>query len=57
MHQSVALKSSGQYLQINELKTKLNTGDELQLTVSLSTGKKLQIILVAKSAYDEVHSR
>jgi len=56
-HQSVALKSSGQYLQINELKTKLNTGDELQLTLSLSNGKKLQIIAVAKSAYDQLHGR
>ncbi len=56
-HQSVALKSSGQYLQINELKSKLSTGDELHLTVSLSNGKKLQLMLVAKSAYDEVHGR
>jgi copper(I)-binding protein len=56
-HQSVALKASGQYLQINELKTKLSTGDELHLTVSLSNGKKLQLMLVAKSAYDEVHGR
>lgn len=56
-HQSIALKSSGQYLQINELKTKLSTGDELHLTVSLSNGKKLQLMLVAKSAYDEVHGR
>lgn len=56
-HQSIALKSSGQYLQINELKTKLSTGDELHLTVSLSNGKKLQLILLAKSAYDEVHGR
>jgi len=56
-HQSVALKASGQYLQINELKTKLSTGDELHLTVSLSNGKKLQLMLLAKSAYDEVHGR
>jgi copper(I)-binding protein len=54
-HQSVALKASGRYLQINELKTKLSTGDELQLTVSLSTGKHLQILAVAKSAYDQLH--
>ena len=32
-HQSIALKSSGQYLQINELKTKLSTGDELHLSL------------------------
>ena len=56
-HQSIALKGSGQYLQINELKTKLSTGDELHLTVSLSNGKKLQLMLLAKSAYDEVHGR
>lgn len=56
-HQSVALKSSGQYIQINELKSKLSTGDELHLTVSLSNGKKLQLMLVAKSAYDEIHGR
>lgn len=56
-HQSIALKSSGQYLQINELKTKLSTGDELHLTLSLSNGKKLQLMLLAKSAYDEVHGR
>lgn len=54
-HQSVALKSSGRYLQINDLKTKLSTGDELQLVVSLSNGQKLQLIALAKSAYDQVH--
>ena len=54
-HQSVALKSSGRYVQINDLKTKLSTGDELHLVVSLSNGQKLQLIALAKSAYDEVH--
>ncbi len=54
-HQSVALKASGRYLQINELKTKLSTGDELHLVVSLSNGQKLQLIALAKSAYDQVH--
>lgn len=54
-HQSVALKSSGRYLQINDLKTKLSTGDELHLVVSLSNGQKLQLIALAKSAYDQVH--
>lgn len=56
-HHSVTLKSSGRYLQINELKTVLTTGDELHLLVSLSNGKQLQIIALAKSAYDEVHGR
>lgn len=55
--QSVALKSSGRYVQINELKTRLSTGDELHLEVSLSNGQKLHIVAVAKSAYDQVHSR
>jgi copper(I)-binding protein len=55
--QSVALKSSGRYVQINELKTRLSTGDELHLEVSLSNGQTLHIVAVAKSAYDQVHSR
>jgi len=54
-HQSVALKSSGRYLQINDLKTKLSTGDELHLVISLSNGQKLQLVALAKSAYDQVH--
>ncbi len=54
-HQSVALKASGRYLQINDLKTRLTTGDELHLEVSLSNGQKLQLIARAKSAYDQVH--
>jgi copper(I)-binding protein len=54
-HQSVALKSSGRYLQINDLKTKLSTGDELHLVVSLSNGQKLPLIALAKSAYDQAH--
>ncbi len=55
--QSVALKSSGRYVRINELKTRLSTGDELHLEVSLSNGQKLYIVALAKSAYDQVHSR
>jgi len=55
--QSVALKSSGRYVQINELKTRLSTGDELHLEVSLSNGHKLHVIALAKSAYDQVHGR
>jgi copper(I)-binding protein len=54
-HQSVALKSSGRYVQINDLKNKLSTGDELHLVVSLSNGQKLQLIALAKSAYDQAH--
>ncbi len=55
--QSVALKSSGRYVQINDLKTRLSTGDELHLEVSLSKGQKLHVIALAKSAYDQVHGR
>lgn len=55
--QSVALKSSGRYVQINELTTRLSTGDELHLEVSLSNGQKLHIVALAKSAYDQVHGR
>mgnify|MGYP003554385187 CR=1 FL=1 len=55
--QSVALKSSGRYVQINELKTRLSTGDELYVDVSLSNGQTLHIVAVAKSAYDQVHGR
>ncbi|GGY67754.1 hypothetical protein GCM10011613_09940 [Cellvibrio zantedeschiae] len=54
-HQSVALKSSGRYVEINDLKAKLSTGDELHLLVSLSNGQKLQLVARAKSAYDQVH--
>lgn len=54
-HQSVALKSSGRYLQINELKGKLNTGDELHLTVSLSNGRSIEVVALAKSTYDQMH--
>ncbi len=55
--QSVALKSSGRYVQINDLKTRLSTGDELHLELSLSNGQKLYVIALAKSAYDQVHGR
>ncbi|RZA06612.1 MAG: copper chaperone PCu(A)C [Moraxellaceae bacterium] len=55
-HQSVALKSSGRYVQINDLKIRLTTGDELHLVVSLSNGQKLELIALAKSAYDQIHS-
>lgn len=54
-HQSVALKSSGRYLQINDLKGKLSTGDELHLIVSLSNGRSIDVIALAKSAYDQMH--
>jgi len=54
-HQSVALKSNGHYIQINDLKNRLTTGDELQLVVSLSNGQKLQVVALAKSAYDQMH--
>ncbi len=54
-HESVTLTPKGSFLQINDLKAKLNTGDELQLSVSLSNGQRLQIIAVAKSAYDQTH--
>lgn len=54
-HQSVALKASGRYLQINDLKGRLTTGDELHLDVSLSNGQKLVLVARAKSAYDQTH--
>ena len=54
-HESFTLNPNGSFLQINDLKTKLNTGDELQLSVSLSNGQRLQIVAVAKSAYDQTH--
>lgn len=54
-HQSVALKSSGRYLQVNNLKGKLSTGDELHLVISLSNGRSIEVIALAKSAYDQVH--
>ena len=54
-HDSLTLNPKGSFLQINDLKSKLSTGDELHLTVSLSNGQKLQIIAVAKSAYDQIH--
>ncbi|MET0356635.1 MAG: copper chaperone PCu(A)C [Cellvibrio sp.] len=54
-HGSLTLKPGGNFLQINDLKNKLTTGDELHLTLSLSNGQKLYIIAVAKSAYDQTH--
>ena len=54
-HESLALKPKGSFLQVNDLKSRLSTGDELHLTVSLSNGQKLHIIAVAKSAYDQTH--
>lgn len=54
-HGSLSLKPGGNFLQINDLKNKLTTGDELHLTLSLSNGQKLQIIALAKSAYDQTH--
>lgn len=56
-HHSITLKGSGRYVQVIEPKGRLTTGDELHLVVSLSNGKRLQVIALAKSAYDEVHSR
>ena len=54
-HQSVTLKSGGPYLQINGLKGRLSTGDELHLRVNLSNGRSLELVALAKSAYDQVH--
>ena len=54
-HESLTLKPNANFLQINDLNNKLTTGDELHLTISLSNGQKLQIIAVAKSAYDQIH--
>jgi copper(I)-binding protein len=53
--ESLTLKPKGFFLQINDLKAKLNTGDELHLSITLSNGQKLQIIALAKSAYDQIH--
>jgi len=54
-HESVTLKPKGAFLQINDLKSRLSTGDELHLSISLSNGQKLHIIAVVKSAYDQTH--
>ena len=54
-HQSIVLKSGGPYLQINGLKGRLSTGDELYLLVNLSNGRSLELVAFAKSAYDQVH--
>lgn len=55
--QSVALQSSKGYVQINDLQTQLRTGDEFPLDISLSNGQQLHLVAVAKSAYDQPHSR
>jgi copper(I)-binding protein len=54
-HESLTLKPKGAFLQINDLKSRLSTGDELHLSISLSNGQKLHIIAVVKSAYDQTH--
>lgn len=56
-HQSVALKASGRYLKINGLKNRLTTGDELHLVLSLSNGRSVVVVALAKSAYDQMHSQ
>lgn len=53
--QVLVLKPERQYLQLTGLKNSLSTGDELQLEVSLSNGKKLVVIARAKSAFDQIH--
>ncbi len=55
-HQVLVLNPAKQYLQLTGLKNSLRTGDELQLDVSLSNGKKLLLIAQAKSAFDQIHS-
>lgn len=55
--QTVALQSSKGYVQLNNLQTQLRTGDELLLDISLSNGQQLHLVAVAKSAYDQPHSR
>ncbi|MES2676298.1 MAG: copper chaperone PCu(A)C [Pseudomonadota bacterium] len=52
---TLVLNSGKQYLQLTGLKNSLSTGDELQLEVSLSDGKKLLLIAQAKSAFDQIH--
>lgn len=50
------LNPKNQYLQLNGLRSSLQTGDELQLEVRLSNGKHLLVIAHAKSAFDQPHS-
>lgn len=52
---TLVLNPKKQYLQLTGLKNSLSTGDELQLEVSLSDGKKLLLIAQAKSAFDQIH--
>ncbi|MES2823746.1 MAG: copper chaperone PCu(A)C [Pseudomonadota bacterium] len=52
---TLVLNPKKQYLQLTGLKNSLSTGDELQLEVSLSDGKKLLLIAQAKSAFDQNH--
>ena len=54
-HQTLVLNPTSQHLQLSGLKSSLRTGDELQLELSLSTGKKLLVIAKAKSAFDQTH--
>lgn len=54
-HQKLVLNPAKQYLQLTGLKNSLSTGDELQLDVSLSDGKKLLLIAKARSAFDQIH--
>ena len=54
-HETLELKPANQHLQLTGLKNSLVTGDELQLDVSLSNGKKLLLIARAKSAFDQIH--
>ncbi len=54
-HETLELKPANQHLELTGLKNSLVTGDELQLDVSLSNGKKLLLIARAKSAFDQIH--
>lgn len=56
-HQTLSLKADKQYLRLSGLKNSLTTGDELQLEVTLSNGKKLLVIAKAKSAFDQLHGQ
>lgn len=53
--QTLSLKPDGPYLQINGIKSGLSTGDELHLVLKLSNGRSIEVIALAKSAYDQVH--
>lgn len=51
----VDLHKAGPYLLLKELKTSIQTGDQLPITLSFSDNTQIEISAIAKSAFDQPH--